>query len=333
MELLSKNAHHLDEALAGFALQEHSLAILTILTVKMNISTTTGPSDPLIIRVQEFFDLCNGEQIRYAPDLMAFLCHMYTQAMIDSGKAIKAIPIVLKAINKVQLHSAQLTSLHADLCLLALTAKCIKPALNLLDIEITDISRECGHFDVKYFLLYYYYGGVIYTIQKKFDRALYFFEACLITHSLAISHIMQAAYKKYVLVSLILHGKVTSLPRYMTPLVARAIRPECPQYKELVHAYSTNSPEELTKVISSHANVFRADQNEGLVKQVLQSLHKKNIQRLTRTFLTLSLSDVATRVHLTGAKDAEHRVVRMVSLKIYLFIFVYNNCPFSLHLD
>ncbi|KAG7166561.1 COP9 signalosome complex subunit 3-like 2 [Homarus americanus] len=36
----------------------------------------------------------------------------------------------------------------------------------------------------------------------------------------------------------------------------------------------------------------------GLVKQCLSALYKKNIQRLTRTFLTLSLADVANRVQL-----------------------------------
>jgi len=33
-----------------------------------------------------------------------------------------------------------------------------------------------GHFDSKDFLCFYYYGGMIYTALKKFDRALYFFE-------------------------------------------------------------------------------------------------------------------------------------------------------------
>lgn len=322
MELLSKNANHLDEALAGFALQEHSLPILTILVVKMNSYNPAGPGDPLILRVQEFFDSCNGEQVRYATDLLAFLSHMYTQAMIEIGKPIKAIPFVLKAINKAQLHSAQLTSLHADLCLLALTSKCIKPALGLLDTEITEISKEGGHFDVKYFLLYYYYGGLIYTILKKFDRALYFFEAVLIPQSQAISYIMQAAYKKYVLVSLILHGKFEALPRYTSAIVGRYIRPACTHYRDVVSAYATNCPEELTNVINRHRPLFRADQNEGLLMQVLESLHKKNIQRLTKTFLTLSLSDVATRVHLTGANDAESRVVRMVSFQYIYFSFL-----------
>lgn len=66
-----------------------------------------------------------------------------------------------------------------------------------------------GQFDTKYFLLYYYYGGMIYAALKNYDRALYFFEVAITTPALAVSHIMLEAYKKYILVSLILHGKVS----------------------------------------------------------------------------------------------------------------------------
>lgn len=43
---------------------------------------------------------------------------------------------------------------------------------------------------------------------KNYDRALYFFEVAVSTPALAMSHIMLESYKKYILVSLILHGKV-----------------------------------------------------------------------------------------------------------------------------
>lgn len=50
----------------------------------------------------------------------------------------------------------------------------------------------------------------------------------------------------------------------------------------------------------------------GLVKQVSDAFYKKNIQRLTKTFLTLSLSDVANRVRLPGPKEAEEYILHMV---------------------
>lgn len=49
---------------------------------------------------------------------------------------------------------------------------------------------------------------MIYTAVKKFDRALYFYETVISTPAMAVSHVMLEAYKKYILVSLILYGKV-----------------------------------------------------------------------------------------------------------------------------
>lgn len=68
--------------------------------------------------------------------------------------------------------------------------------------------QQGQQFESKYFLLYYYYGGMIYTAVKNYDRALYFFEVVITTPAMAVSHVMLEAYKKYILVSLILYGKV-----------------------------------------------------------------------------------------------------------------------------
>lgn len=41
---------------------------------------------------------------------------------------------------------------------------------------------------------------------------------------MAVSHIMLEAYKKYILVSLILHGKVQPLPKYTSQIVGRFVK-------------------------------------------------------------------------------------------------------------
>lgn len=319
-EVLMKNGLHLDDALSSLALQEHSLGIMFLLMAKIN--NVAGPDvDLLLPSVREFIADCNGEQVRLAPEIFTDVCHFFTQNLLSAGRAIKGISVMVKAIDKIQLHPSQLSSIHSDLCQLCLAAKCLKPAVTVLDRDITDISRENGHFDVKYFLLYYYYGGMIYAALKNFDRALYFFEMALTTHSLAVSCIMLEAYKKYVLISLTVHGKVLPLPKYTPQVVSRFIRPMSQHYLDLAVAYSTNSPEELNNVITKHTEVFTRDNNMGLVNQVLQSLYKKNIQRLTKTFLTLSLTDVATRVSLTNADESEYRIVTMVSISKALVRF------------
>ena len=42
---------------------------------------------------------------------------------------------------------------------------------------------------------------------------------------MAVSHVMLEAYKKYILVSLILHGKLPVLPKYTSQVVNRFIKP------------------------------------------------------------------------------------------------------------
>lgn len=63
------------------------------------------------------------------------------------------------------------------------------------------------------------------------------------------------------------------------------------------------------------------DNNLGLAKQVISSLYKRNIQRLTQTYLTLSLQDIADTVQLNGPKEAELHILQMIQDgEIFAFI-------------
>ncbi|KAL5018335.1 hypothetical protein ScPMuIL_004057 [Solemya velum] len=310
-DVLTKNASHLDNVLATLDIQQHSLGVLGILCVKYNLPNIPD-FETLFVQTQEFILSCNGEHVRYATDSYADLCHKFTQNLIERKQPIRGIGILVKAINKIQLFSAQLTSIHSNLCQLCLLSKALKPALQFLDFDITDIGKEGGHYDTKDFLLYYYYGGMIYVALKNYARALYFFEVAVTVTSMAVSHIMLESYKKYILVALILHGKVPNLPKYTSQVVARYIKPLCQPYHDLASSYATNNPVELRAVVSKHQEQFNKDTNMGLVKQTITSLYKKNIQRLTKTFMTLSLSDMANRVQLSGPQEAERYVLHMI---------------------
>lgn len=65
--------------------------------------------------------------------------------LVEQKSPMKGIPLLMKAISKLQLYDSQLTSVHADICQLSLLAKCFKPAVELLDIDITGICQEVRH--------------------------------------------------------------------------------------------------------------------------------------------------------------------------------------------
>uniref|UniRef100_A0A8C0I5G1 COP9 signalosome complex subunit 3 n=1 Tax=Balaenoptera musculus TaxID=9771 RepID=A0A8C0I5G1_BALMU len=310
-ELLAKNLSHLDTVLGALDVQEHSLGVLAVLFVKFSMPSVPD-FETLFSQVQLFISTCNGEHIRYATDTFAGLCHQLTNALVERKQPLRGIGVLKQAIDKMQMNTNQLTSVHADLCQLCLLAKCFKPALPYLDVDMVDICKENGAYEAKHFLCYYYYGGMVYTGLKNFERALYFYEQAIATPAMAVSHIMLEAYKKYILVSLILLGKVQQLPKYTSQIVGRFIKPLSNAYHELAQVYSTNNPSELRNLVTKHSETFTRDNNMGLVKQCLSSLYKKNIQRLTKTFLTLSLQDMASRVQLSGPQEAEKYVLHMI---------------------
>lgn len=226
---------------------------------------------------------------------------------------MQGVKILTQAVEKIRVSDSELTAVHADLCQLCLCAKVFGPALQFLDVDITTIaSTEDVNLDAKYFLLYYYYGGMVYSAMKNYERALYFFEVAISTPAQAMSHIMLESYKKYILISLILHGKLNAVPKYSSQVITRFIKPLSHPYNELANAYGTSQSDELRNVTNKYHDVFERDVNVGLVNQVTASLYKKNIQRLTQTFLTLSLVDVANKVHLSGPAEAEKYILNMI---------------------
>lgn len=72
----------------------------------------------------------------------------------------------------------------------------------------------------------------------------------------------------------------------------------------------------ISKIISTLLilSLVLQDSNLGLVKQVVSSLYKRNIQRLTQTYFTLSLQGIASAAQLKTPKETEMHVLWMVSL-------------------
>lgn len=153
---------------------------------------------------------------------------------------------------------------------------------------------------------------MIYSALKNYDRAMYFFEAAVSTPALAMSYIMLESYKKYILVSLISEGRLSCIPKYSSQVLTRFIKPLSMPYLQLAKAYENMSSDELRTVAVAHQDTFARDRNTGLVRLVTAALYKKKIQRLTQTFLTLSLEDVAAKVRLSGPDEAEQYILSMV---------------------
>lgn len=193
-----------------------------------------------------------------------------------------------------------------------ITAKCYKAAIPILDHFAIQIESDVTGIESVDTRLYFYYGGICYVGMKKYNKALEFFEAVISAPAVVISAIMVEAYKKYVLISLCHKGELGNLPRYTNSSLVRLFKQLCPGYEEFLTSFQTRSVEDLHKVAENHAEHFIKDGNMGLVKQTIQALYRQNIQRLTKTYITLSLQNITEQVNLPNPDETERRVFRMI---------------------
>jgi COP9 signalosome complex subunit 3 len=120
---------------------------------------------------------------------------------------------------------------------------------------------------------------------------------------------MVEAFKKFVLTSLLLNGKFLGISKNASNVVHRHMKIYCQPYLEFATAFDKHDVEKCQLNSVTHKDLYKKDNNGGLVKQCIQALSRNTIQRLTETYLTLSLADLAKMAKLGSAQDAE-RILR-----------------------
>ncbi|KAG4125231.1 hypothetical protein ERO13_D10G084700v2 [Gossypium hirsutum] len=265
---------------------KHSLGYLYFLEACTAGPITKEQASSYVLIIARFLSSCVSEQIRLASHKFISVCKRFKDQLVLLGEPLRGFALMLTAIRKFQSSTEHLTALHPEFLLLCLLAKSYKTGHSVLEEDIFEVDQP------KDLFLYCYYGGMICIGQKHFQKALELLHNVVTAPMFAVNAIAVEAYKKYILVSLILHGQFsTSLPKYSSSAAQRNLRSLC------------------------------QDNNLGLVKQVVSSLYKQNIQRLTQTYLTLSLQDIANTVQLSSVREAEMHVLQMIQdVEIYATI-------------
>lgn len=253
-------------------------------------------------------------------DYYSELCHFLTAKLLQFNQPKRGLIALKTAIKNLQTISGNgtlkpnlLTTVHSDLLQLCLASKNFKYGLELISNEILDILKpQNSQFDSKYLISYFYYAGSIYAAMKQYESALFYLEQALTVPASVLSQIMIESYKKFILISLINKGKLPTLPKYTSRIVINQIKPICSIYHELASAFTNFDSDKLNSLVQKYHAILEQDKNFGLVKQLQQSFYKKNIQKLTKTFITLSLADMATKVKLPSAKEAETYMLNMI---------------------
>ncbi|KAK6128279.1 hypothetical protein DH2020_037977 [Rehmannia glutinosa] len=249
-------------------------------------------ANELVISVARFINVCAAEQIRLAPEKCKHfisVCKRLKDQVMLLEDPMRGVAPLLTAIHKLQLSTEQLTTLHPDFLLLCLLSKCYKKGLSILEDDIFEVT----------------------SYDTASDFALHVITLVVTAPMPIISAIAVEAYKNtFWCLSFILDSCPKESKKLLSvySILLFLVQP----YLEFLNSYSTGKVSELETCVQRNKDKFESDKNLGLVKQVVASMYKRNIQRLTQTYLTLSLQDIANTVQLNSPKEAEMHVLQMI---------------------
>jgi len=238
-------------------------------------------------------------------------CYAAAQPLLDQEVRLFGLPPLGRTLEPtldptLEPHPGPTVSVTGCLSTVSTRARCVAVQLLQVDKEATCVAPR----DL---LLFHYYEGMIHVGLRRFKQAIQSFTLCFSAPSFVLNAIMVEAYKKCLLCSLVESGESPRAPKHTALVVLRHIKSGIAPYTEFAETFSSRTLADLRASLEKHSVAFEQDKNLGLAKQCVQALIRRNILRLTQTYLTLSLTHIADSAGLADAAEAERYITRMVA--------------------
>lgn len=252
--------------------------------------------DEFTLSVETIIDRGSPAQLFGRPFALArfrSLIYRYAEHQVRHDHLMRGINYTLKAATLFRPGDQFLTPAHGQCMMLCLRAKKYAFATRVLGERILTISGDSTGVNATDYLLFQYYGGLIYGALHRYSEAIRCMESCLNTPGSTVSAIAVEAYKKYLLLGLIADGKVRPMPKRVSTFADRMYTSFTTEYIELASAIESRDTGAIEKLLRDHRDHFDADHNLGLIHLTLRSMTEKAILSLTKVYVTLSIKEIA----------------------------------------
>ncbi|RYG99305.1 hypothetical protein EON65_50410, partial [archaeon] len=142
--------------------------------------------------------------------------------------------------------------------------------------------------------------------DKSYAQAIDSFITVMSLPTAGLSLIAVKSYKKARLLHLILHSKPLLLPTYTHPGVLSYSQDKCAGYDDVADRFTHYDVAGLQSVLATALEVFDADQNTGLVRQVLVRLRDAAVQRIADAFSTITFAELSSRLHMPSDQVVDY---------------------------
>lgn len=284
-----------------------SLIVTLMLSYQME-HLSEESNDIFITEVSQFFDYITPQEAECASEEVAKLAHTVTRLAIENRCPAKVIPSLSRLSSTVSPSPICLSAIHADVLRACIAGNMHSYAHDFVSqAPILEISPKQCHLEATDFLNYFYYSGCVFIAVKDFKKALDCFNEVLAFPVDFLVPVCVDAYKKAMLVSLILKGKAFSLPSEAARIVKRmsnAVEGDTTDsfsvtldpYRSIEKQFCANKLQSSTLQEELISITLATDSNTEVAEETLQALYSHRIRRISRTYISISLTKLTALV-------------------------------------
>jgi COP9 signalosome complex subunit 3 len=206
-----------------------------------------------------------------------------------------------------------LTAAHVAFVQVCNTARMYKYASTWIQKNpILAINPTEAYITTEDYLVYHYHASLTFIAQKEYNLAMECLNNCITIPSVAPSEISLLAIRTAMFVSLLHNGQPYILPNFVSSCVKQACETSIIPYKRIQDIFLQGDSSNLKNAIELNEDILSTDHNYGLAHALVDAQARHNMRKLTDTYITLSLTDMATNLGLSTSGEAEVMLCELI---------------------
>ena len=296
---INQNQDQILQAIQHLDSAKHSLGLLFLFLSRFETFTALPPphQDSWLGQAGRYLAVCDFQQVKLDEKRFFKLCRQFVIGVFHSKAnlqkhATRAIPVLQRVIDEL-VTPGEVTSLHSDFLKLCIMTFHYDVAEPLIHRQYISINKDKSGIEPKHFITFAYYAGCVALVLKNLQKALHFFSLAITTPSLVLHAAAVEAYKKYILVSLMLNGASKQIPKHASTVIFYFAKELCEAYVKVADAFTQRDTQLLDTLIAGFTNDFLYDKNLGLIRQVREAYTQQEVKRITNSYMTISLRSLS----------------------------------------
>jgi len=304
--ILSSKLANGQDPLMELDAERNTIGCLYILSARLQLTQQQAPGMEVI---EDFCRRFNPAHARLAPDRVTALAKGIVRVAQKPENPKYALGPLYNLVTRYPPTPSHLTTIHPIFVQQCVATRHYSAALPVLSKPITMIDLTLSELSYNDNLVYHYAGGVALGALKRWREAEEFLEICASSPAQVPAAVQLEASKKLVLIQLILYGKTNPPPKYTNPTLQRLLKAS--PYGTYIKMYPQKR-KTLTSLLHRDSDLYHNEKNVGLIQQTIDRAPRWLIKKLTATYLTLSLADIAQEVEIETEDEVRDIILDMI---------------------